>query len=739
MVTSEDLRLKEFKYLREELLEKREYQLSIAEQCVNKNSLVIIPTGLGKTIIALLVAAKTLEYYPPDSKIILMAPTRPLIDQHHEFFLRFLNIPPEKFVILTGRTSPKERPLLFSENQILFYTPQTLRNDIVKQKYGLFQVCLMIFDEAHHATGDYAYVYLASEYMIQNPEGNILALTASPGATRESVENLCEILHVPLENIHYRSRADADVKSYIKPMDVIKMGVSLTDLMKKALDVIHELIKERLYYLDRLGVIPPSKSDKNSQNIEDKIYRKKLVELRSELVAMTQQGIPSKNVYVALSIIAQALILYHMESLVEQQGLDILLVYLEKLKSEAKKSNSSKAQRYLASNPKLTALLLELKKYQVFKSEMLLHPKLILLKKILAKQFTINPESRVIVFVKLRDSVKNIVEKLKSLPSIQPKRFVGQASKKADKGLSQKEQIKILQDFKDGKYNVLVSTNVGEEGLDIAECDIVIFYDIVASEIRLIQRKGRTARHREGKVIMLYTKDTNDEVYLMVALKKLKHMEGTLKSNAPKTSPSGHLFLLDTTSKDISFTTSVLNSKKKYKIQKTQTRLTSFMNSSCQEIKDQERYVIKNSSLSFSKEFSRILISSRFTVQYGLRKYLQRKKIQYGLNDTISSSDIILLDRILIRIMKPSTMNFHELLLQNKTLQEKYVLVFWAMDFTNYSEHVSGEKIVVKEKIKHFCKSHGIHYLIFDDSQELLFMIHNLYEYNKKKKKKEKI
>ncbi|MHA1687893.1 MAG: DEAD/DEAH box helicase [Promethearchaeota archaeon] len=77
----------------------------MVEQCVNKNSLVIIPIGLGKTIIALLVAVETFEYYPIDSKIILMAPIRPLIDQHHDFFLRYLEIPPEKFIILSGKIS----------------------------------------------------------------------------------------------------------------------------------------------------------------------------------------------------------------------------------------------------------------------------------------------------------------------------------------------------------------------------------------------------------------------------------------------------------------------------------------------------------------------------------------------------------------------------------------------------------------------------------------------------------
>jgi Fanconi anemia group M protein len=133
----------------------------------------------------------------------------------------------------------------------------------------------------------------------------------------------------------------------------------------------------------------------------------------------------------------------------------------------------------------------------------------------------------------LRDSVKNIVKKLKTSNSeiIKPARFVGQATKsKDDKGLSQKNQLEILEQFKQGQCNILVSTNVGEEGLDIAECDLVIFYDVVASEIRFIQRKGRTARHREGKVIILYCKDTHDEIYMHIALSKLSKMNVNLKS-----------------------------------------------------------------------------------------------------------------------------------------------------------------------------------------------------------------
>ena len=178
---------------------------------------------------------------------------------------------------------------------------------------------------------------------------------------------------------------------------------------------------------------------------------------------------------------------------------------------------------------------IELKKNEDLSPKQLIHPKYYVLEKLLLQEITINPTSRILVFVKLRDSVKNIVNKLKSSNSegiLKPARFVGQATKsKDDKGLSQKKQLEILKQFKQGHYNILVSTNVGEEGLDIAECDLVIFYDVVASEIRFIQRKGRTARHREGKVIILYCKDTHDEIYMHIALNKLKKMNVNLKSD----------------------------------------------------------------------------------------------------------------------------------------------------------------------------------------------------------------
>ncbi|TFF88551.1 MAG: DEAD/DEAH box helicase, partial [Promethearchaeota archaeon] len=260
-------------YLHEDKIEIRKYQVDIVLECIAKNSLVVIPTGLGKTIIAILLAAKTLEISPPNSKVIVMAPTRPLINQHYETFLEFLTIEKDQYAILTGKISPEDRPNEVQSHQMLFFTPQTLRNDLVSGNYALNNTCLLIFDEAHHASGDYPYTMIADLYESQNPDGTILGLTASPGSSQQAINDLCLNLHIPSSNIHIRKRKDADVKGYIKPMDIYKIGVNLTSLMEDVRKVLYMILEERLKYLSQLGFLKV-----HTDKLYEKVIRKDLLE-----------------------------------------------------------------------------------------------------------------------------------------------------------------------------------------------------------------------------------------------------------------------------------------------------------------------------------------------------------------------------------------------------------------------------------------------------------------------------
>jgi ERCC4-related helicase len=683
------------RFLKVDKLEFRKYQMDIAKKCAHANSLVVIPTGLGKTIISLLVVAEVLEFFPTDSKVIMLAPTRPLITQHHESFQEFLTIPSEKMMELMGNVHSDKRPQLFQESQILLFTPQTLRNDLVAGRYSLQNTCLVIFDEAHHASGDYPYGYISDIFVEQNPDGIILALTASPGSSQERIEELCNILHIDKENVHVRTREDEDVRRYIKPMDIYKIGVDMTELMEDARLVTLQFIEERLQYLVQFGFL-----DKSGENLVSKINRKKLVDLNTELVAKVSSAGKDSNVYGAISVNAQALIMYHVLELIEQQGLDALLLYLEKLFKDASKKNSSKANRILASDRRLRQMRLELQKYQSEYPEVLVHPKLLVLKKLLLEQITTDPNSRILVFVKLRDSVLNIALYLQHFPLIKGQRFVGQATKsKKDKGISQAKQLQILEEFKNGAVNVLIATNVAEEGLDIAECDMVVFYDIVASEIRYIQRKGRTARKKEGRVVLLYTRNTNDEIYLRIALTKLKRMNANLR-NGVKSKESENI---------------VFPAKKELTPKETklsQPTLLSFIQSN--ESRSNYDRSIENRP--------DIIVSLDVPGKFGVRKLLREEGVNFAMKE--NGMMITFFGKALLKLLYPKKSSKIEN--DFNLVYKDYELTLLVYDFEGFSEEFEGEKRLLKQKLAQEGEELGLTVICIDFPEELTFILKSI-------------
>ncbi|MHA1987208.1 MAG: helicase-related protein [Promethearchaeota archaeon] len=701
-------------------IEFRKYQEEIANQCINKNSLVVLPTGLGKTIIAVLTAQKILELYPEDSKIIILAPTRPLINQHYETFLKFLPFSKEEYIVLTGKVLPEQRAKLFNSHRIIFFTPQTLRNDLVNRKYTLGNTALTIFDESHHASGDYPYTMIADEYVEQNPDGTILALTASPGSSKNKITILCENLHIPIENIHIRTRKDTDVKEYLKPMNVYKIGVNLTDLMEEVYTMVLVVLEERLKYLSQLNFL-----NVKSEPLHNKVIRKDLLKLNKELVSIVQSSGDKTGVYSALSINAQALILYHMLELIEQQGLDVLLTYLEKVNNDARKKNSSKAVKILASDGRIRRALIELRKNQGFSPEKLIHPKFKVLVQVLLEELKNNPESRILVFVKLRDSIKNIIKNLKNINGINAVRFVGQSTKGADdKGLSQKKQIEILDQFREGLHNVLVSTNVGEEGLDIAECDLVVFYDVVASEIRLIQRKGRTARHRKGRVVILYCKETHDEVYLRIALSKLKKMNINLKN--PQQLKDSYQEMSGERLQKIpsQIDNNRLEQPKgvpQIKKPKHQSNLRLFISPNKKLEADSE-----DQESSQKEEFS-VKVSRILPMKFGIRKKLQQDKVDFKIVD--SELHLVIFNKVLIQVYNPRVIVEKKLFISEvqdlAEICELFILVF---DFIDLNEAYQGEKKFLKRKVDKFKNSVNFQIIQLENEEELYFIIKSILE-----------
>jgi len=504
--------------IQEETVVRRAYQENIFINCLSHNSLVVIPTGLGKTIIALMLAVHRLTEYS-DSKVIFLAPTKPLVNQHYETFKELTKIETEALKSITGSVPPDERKELWEGLKIAFMTPQVLQNDIISNQYSLDDVSLIIFDECHRAVGDYAYCFLAKKYIDSSEHSQILGLTASPGSTEEKINEIRQNLFI--DHLEIRTEKDGDVKPYVHNVDRTWIKVELPDEFAEIINILEETLRGFYKQLKQMDLI-------NSYDI-NKVTRRDLLKLNKIInsrIAAAQSQDEKYNLFYAKKLQANAIRLSHMTELIETQGINALLEYIDKNREKIKRNKANKSLKELFRTYDMKRLI---NLANEVRSQGIIHPKIDKLKKILTEQIGNNPESRILVFCHYRDSVNNLVEIFEDHENIQVHRFVGQAKKGSKKGLSQKEQIEILEKFKEGIYNTLIGTSVAEEGLDIAECDLVVFYDVVPSAIRSIQRRGRTGRKKEGKVYVLMAKGTRDEGYYWAERAKEKNMRRNLK------------------------------------------------------------------------------------------------------------------------------------------------------------------------------------------------------------------
>ena len=205
-----EIKLKLFNY---DKVKPRLYQETITATAIRKNTLVVLPTGLGKTLIAVLVTAYRLQKYPK-SKVLIMAPTRPLCAQHQKTFKELLKIESKRVILVTGRIKPEKRKLLYENATIIVSTPQCIKNDLERGILKLTNFSLTVFDESHRCVKDYAYTFVAKKYLKQSLYPLILGLTASPGGKIEKINEIKRNLRI--EAVEIRSETDKDVAPYVQ-------------------------------------------------------------------------------------------------------------------------------------------------------------------------------------------------------------------------------------------------------------------------------------------------------------------------------------------------------------------------------------------------------------------------------------------------------------------------------------------------------------------------------------------
>ncbi len=236
--------------IKAEKIESRLYQQVLAADVLKKgNTMIVAPTALGKTIVAALVAAERLKTFK-NSKVLVLAPSKPLVIQHEESFREFLKT---TVTSITGAIKPEERIKRWNDSQIICATPQTVESDLISGRYNLEDVSVLVFDECHRGVGSYSYVYLASKYMKEAKNPLVLGLTASPGWDEEKIQGVCENLFI--KEVVIKNEEDSDVEPYFNPVEVKWVKIELNHELKDIKSHLEKALKVRLKTLKKMGVI----------------------------------------------------------------------------------------------------------------------------------------------------------------------------------------------------------------------------------------------------------------------------------------------------------------------------------------------------------------------------------------------------------------------------------------------------------------------------------------------------
>ncbi|KAF9879102.1 dead box helicase [Colletotrichum karsti] len=485
----------------------RDYQFSIVKNGLFNNTLVALPTGLGKTFIA---ATVMLNYYrwTKDAKIVFVAPTKPLVAQQVDACFNIVGISRSATTLLTGDTSPALREDEWKTKRVFFMTPQTLVNDLSHGYADPKSIVLMVIDEAHRATGEYAYAKAVKLMRRFNPYFRVLALTATPGAKVETVQEVIDNLGI--SHIEIRTEDSIDIRQYVHQRNVEQVLLDpsdemceIKDLFSKTLKpLVDKLSQQNIYYgrdpmaITTFGLIQQSR------------------EWYANAGRRANPGLQNmmRAVFTILQSIAHAI------KLLNFHGIRPFYENLKEFRSEVEDQGSkgSKYKKQIINDENFQQMMSQIEKWlriDGFAS----HPKLTELQDRILNHFMDSGENsatRVIVFSEYRDSAEDIVRVLnRHKPLINATVFVGQADSKRSAGMQQAEQIETIQKFKDGRYNVLVATSIGEEGLDIGQVDLIVCYDASSSPIRMLQRMGRTGRKRAGNIILLLMKGKEEEAF----------------------------------------------------------------------------------------------------------------------------------------------------------------------------------------------------------------------------------
>ena len=510
----------------------RAYQMMALRNALAASTLMVMPTGFGKTAVEWMAMAEALRLN--SGKILLIAPTTGLVEQQQRMAREMLNLESDLIQTYTGDISPAKRPPVWNKARIIMATSQVIRNDAMNGLIDLSEVSLLIVDEAHHGTGKHAYAQVGHLYREAHEHAPlVLGATASPGSTEQ---NIMEVIRTyGFDCLDVSRKEDPMLQPYAVDMSTVPHRLPLPNTLTTLLQPLKDHFEQEAKHLQDLGFLSPT-AHISGKMIDEAQFR-------------ASQAIQRRDVrgYDAARRIGDLRRTHILLDLIQTQGLKAALSFLDRAEEDGR-SGERTTNRFVA-KPAVHQFRIAAKDIPE------LHPKPNHVRQLVETQITEHPNSKIIVFTEYRDTVENIVHMLDSIENINPDRFIGQSGKGKRKGMTQKQQLEQLRRFREGEINVLVATSVGEEGLDVPAAELVILYEPVPSAIRAIQRRGRTARQQAGTVHTLIAEGTRDEYVNIAAEKREKRMyrllqriraRGLIPSRPPPTDEVFEFFSIQT-------------------------------------------------------------------------------------------------------------------------------------------------------------------------------------------------
>ncbi|KAI9347922.1 hypothetical protein DFJ73DRAFT_760943 [Zopfochytrium polystomum] len=489
----------------------RDYQYNMVQTSLFTNTLIALPTGLGKTFIAAVVMFNYFRWFP-EGKIVFMAPTKPLVAQQIEACYQITGIPQDVTDEMTGVAAPELRQKSWHSKRVFFLTPQVMQNDLKKEICPSEKVVLVVVDEAHRALGKHAYCEVVKILKDQNAHFRILALTATPAAEVKTVQSL--IQNLLISKIEIRTEDSLDIRPFTfkRKLEVVVVQPSedilnLAAMFEKVISLyLTRLVSNKAFY---------DRDPKNLSRYSLILAREKWRETSKPRCLPGLAAAIESDFGITVGL---ADCMVHLMSL----GIRMFLKHLDDYIDDTINAKSvTKAREDLMRRPEFNDVVRHARALTE-RPEFVSHPKVPKMAEIVVSHFLDHQnnqidgearETRVMIFTQYRDTVEEIVQMLSPhAPLVRAMSFVGHG-KSSSKGLTQKEQMKVVADFQAGNHNVLVATCIGEEGLDIGEVDLILCYDAQNSPIRMLQRMGRTGRKREGRVVLVLSQGREEDAY----------------------------------------------------------------------------------------------------------------------------------------------------------------------------------------------------------------------------------